>query len=414
MKQPFLASLVVMGVLCALSSHVQAAVGDGLLAHWKLDETSGTTAVDSVAGTYNADNIGNVNPAVVNQAGVVGTAYQFNDTEDNVLLSAAAPTGITDFTISAWGYTDFTRSGTTASSRSTIFGQTSISLLLSIGEAGNANDPAKVITYYNSSNDGGSGITFKTAPIINVGQWYHFAFTRSGTDVVIYVNGQNVYTGTGATGMVNGLSDMMIGRYSAQLERDWGGKIDDVGLWGAAKSAEEVALMHGLGSFVGVSLDDTAIDNVLTAFNAGSGNSASAGGYTWNYVSGLSSSTLGETGGSVGGGDAWIALDSSGNGVQIGAAAFHPGDANGDGMVNLADLQILGDNWQSTTATWAQADFTGDGNVNLADLQILGDNWAYGVGPDLSFDEALAQVSIPEPATLLLLGVGGLLLARRR
>ncbi len=94
--------------------------------------------------------------------------------------------------------------------------------------------------------------------------------------------------------------------------------------------------------------------------------------------------------------------------------SYHPGDANGDGMVNLADLQILGDNWQSTTATWAQADFTGDGNVNLADLQILGDNWGFGVGADISFDEALAGVVIPEPATAMLLGLGGLLAIYRR
>ncbi len=96
------------------------------------------------------------------------------------------------------------------------------------------------------------------------------------------------------------------------------------------------------------------------------------------------------------------------------AAALHAGDANGDGMVNLADLQILGDNWQSTTATWAQADFTGDGNVNLADLQILGDNWGFGVGPDVSFDQALAGVAIPEPTSMLLVGLGGVLVFRRR
>ncbi len=101
--------------------------------------------------------------------------------------------------------------------------------------------------------------------------------------------------------------------------------------------------------------------------------------------------------------------------VAAGAAAsLHPGDANGDGIVNLADLQILGDNWQSTTATWAQADFTGDGNVNLADLQILGDNWGFGVGADLSFDEALAAVAIPEPAAIALLGCGIVALGLRR
>ncbi|MCC6682566.1 MAG: PEP-CTERM sorting domain-containing protein [Phycisphaeraceae bacterium] len=94
----------------------------------------------------------------------------------------------------------------------------------------------------------------------------------------------------------------------------------------------------------------------------------------------------------------------------------HAGDANYDGMVNLSDLQILGDNWQSAIATWGEADFSGDGNVNLADLQILGDNWGYGTGPDVAFDEALAAagIVIPEPATLGLLGIGVLALLRRR
>ncbi|MCC6682472.1 MAG: hypothetical protein IT445_16350, partial [Phycisphaeraceae bacterium] len=76
----------------------------------------------------------------------------------------------------------------------------------------------------------------------------------------------------------------------------------------------------------------------------------------------------------------------------------------------------LGDNWQSTTANWSQADFTGDNVVNLSDLQILGDNWGFGVGPDVSFDEALAQVgiAIPEPATALLCSISVLALLKRR
>ncbi|MCC6682938.1 MAG: PEP-CTERM sorting domain-containing protein [Phycisphaeraceae bacterium] len=98
------------------------------------------------------------------------------------------------------------------------------------------------------------------------------------------------------------------------------------------------------------------------------------------------------------------------------ASTTHPGDANGDGMVNLADLQILGDNWQSTTATWAEADFTGDSTVNLADLQIIGDNWGYGTSPDITLDEAieLAGVTIPEPTGVVLLGLSGALLINRR
>ncbi len=92
------------------------------------------------------------------------------------------------------------------------------------------------------------------------------------------------------------------------------------------------------------------------------------------------------------------------------------GDANNDGQINLADLQILGDHWQSSSANWALGDFTGDGLVNLADLQVLGDHWGYGGSLDISFDDALALagLSIPEPTVVSLLIPALMLLPRRR
>ncbi|MCC6682957.1 MAG: hypothetical protein IT445_18820 [Phycisphaeraceae bacterium] len=86
-------------------------------------------------------------------------------------------------------------------------------------------------------------------------------------------------------------------------------------------------------------------------------------------------------------------------------ASLVMGDANGDGMVNLADLQILGDHWQLTTASWTEGDFTGDGNVNLADLQIIGDNWGYGTNVDMKLEDGLAAtgMTIPEPESIVLM-----------
>ncbi|MCC6680411.1 MAG: PEP-CTERM sorting domain-containing protein [Phycisphaeraceae bacterium] len=87
-----------------------------------------------------------------------------------------------------------------------------------------------------------------------------------------------------------------------------------------------------------------------------------------------------------------------------------PGDANLDHTVNLADLQIIGDNWNGTGKSWFTGDLTGDGNVNLADLQILGDHW----GQSGDFAELAAQY-IPEPGALVLLLAGTIAtLARRR
>ncbi len=58
------------------------------------------------------------------------------------------------------------------------------------------------------------------------------------------------------------------------------------------------------------------------------------------------------------------------------------------------------DNYGATGATWSMGDFNGNGTVTEADYTIWADN--YG-----------ATAGVPEPATMLLL-LGGALVLRRR
>ncbi len=84
------------------------------------------------------------------------------------------------------------------------------------------------------------------------------------------------------------------------------------------------------------------------------------------------------------------------------------GDANGDGLVDVADLGILGANFNQSGMTESDGDFNGDGLVDVADLGVLGANWSAGH----AMVTGLALV--PEPATLSLVVMGMLLTRRRR
>jgi uncharacterized membrane protein len=87
------------------------------------------------------------------------------------------------------------------------------------------------------------------------------------------------------------------------------------------------------------------------------------------------------------------------------------GDANIDQRVNFDDLLILAANYNRPAGSWRDADFTGDGTVNFDDLLLLAANYNQSIPGTL--DWAMAQASVPEPASLTLAIVSAGMLRRR-
>ena len=89
------------------------------------------------------------------------------------------------------------------------------------------------------------------------------------------------------------------------------------------------------------------------------------------------------------------------------------GDFDFDGDVDNADIGVVTGNFTGSGVglgmTYAQGDIDGDGDVDNADIGAV----AGAFTGSLASGSSIAT-SIPEPTSLALLGIGGLLLTRRR
>lgn len=208
----------------------------GLVAHWKFDEATGTTAYDASGDGNN----GVLTNGPARQSGSnckVGACLSFDGVDDWINLSSSSQVdlGISDFTITGWIKSSFFMAkstnwpNTTSANGWTLYTRTTNPyIVLNWGDAAN-NDQ-----YFGFSSTS-----------LSDGLWHHFAVSvvRNGPttgfiDGVQTVSANNTVTGTLTNSAVLRIFRSIDGSYVGP------GSIDDVRIYNRALSASEIRQLY--------------------------------------------------------------------------------------------------------------------------------------------------------------------------
>ncbi len=217
---------------------------DSVVAHWNLDETSGTR-VDSFGSNDLADAV--TTPIAT---GKLGNALDFEEGVDDYLFladNAALSMGDIDFTVACWLQIESTGADKFALGKFLTTGdQREYAILYR-----NATDRIQ----WRCSSDGTSGNTTlldaDTLGAPSTGTWY---FVVCWYDVTIDKLGIQVNNGTAdlsgehLLGAADKTSEFDIGRRDGSTTDDWDGLIDEVSIWKRLLTANEKTKLYNSGN----------------------------------------------------------------------------------------------------------------------------------------------------------------------
>ena len=337
-------------------------VNEGPVAHWTLDETSGTTAADSSGNGRDASVIGGV---TIGQFGRIGGSFDFDGTSG--YLTATGYKGVTggaSRTVSAWIKTSSTSAEILSWGTNTTGNRWNFRL-----------QPSSGVLRVEVNGGYAEGST-----VVSDGQWHHVAAvledgSSNVNQVKFYVDGVLDTQSASLSRTVNTASngvDVHIGK-EAFSSRYFPGSMDDVRIYDVALSAAEVSALasppnqapvvsDGSGSVA----EDAAIGTAVTTVTAND----SDPGDMLSYAI---------TAGNVGGA---FAIDSSGNITTATALDYE--------TLNSYNLTV------TVTDTGGLSD-TAAVSVSVTDvLEITAPSIATGAASNLSIDSADLAYSISD------------------
>ncbi|MHC4569094.1 MAG: LamG domain-containing protein, partial [Planctomycetota bacterium] len=200
----------------------------GLVAHWKLDEGSGTTAVDATGNGHDGTLIGDPQWVV----GYSDGGLQFAGSPDKVDIPHSPDLNPeNEFTVSVWANLDPAGSGHRSPVTSRDDGPQRGYIIYCT--------PANTWQFWTGT---GSGWDSAGSPAVALGEWTHVAATYSGGAKKLYINGE--LAGESTTTMPPNTAQVLrIGAGATEGDGNYFfvGTIDDVRIYDHALTEAEIA-----------------------------------------------------------------------------------------------------------------------------------------------------------------------------
>jgi hypothetical protein len=239
-------------LLAALAATIpsSASAATNLGAFWHLDESSGTTAVDTS---------GNANTGAINGAsrisGRFGRSLRFDGVDDSVTIAPSATLEPAAVTVEGW-----VRGTSPGSFKHIISKGSSLCEVASYGLYTGAGGGAAFYVSDGSDDAGHLAISPEAPATLWNGAWHHVAGTYDGAVVRLFVDGAEVGGGTPATVAIGYSLPNPTGQFGAfgggSCLLNWAGDLDEPRVWRRALGAQELAASAAMGSSAATTLDE--------------------------------------------------------------------------------------------------------------------------------------------------------------
>ena len=228
-----------------------AEVPYGLVGHWRMDETSGTTVTDASANSNNGTMQGSMSAASDSAVGAVKTSLSFDGVDDRISVADNAALEMTDdFSVSFWVKQDVN----TGAKQKVMMKRHTVEPYLSWEFfIGASNEMAFQLANTASNSGVGTSYFYVGSNPLTEGRWYHVVGVKDGGELTLYLNGaeeewyaNEPYTGT----IVDTDNDLLMGATTSSSEF-FMGALDDVRIYTRALTFADVQDLYAMGAPIG-------------------------------------------------------------------------------------------------------------------------------------------------------------------